>query len=468
MLTHSIYEEPLLKSKSSSAINNKSKQMKLPQLQQQQKSGWDDTPGSGIPSYDSHKDKYAGIPSQIKKFNSKQKTKYKSSSASSIARLPKKINGSSSSGNNSSSLSNLDKPINLKQSLLRQRSLHEQEMQIQLIHHEWNNQRTILETYLIRKIKSRELILTELKTLINSYIDPVNNDNNTNYMNSNSSSEYLSLNSDSSSAAMINNSNNNTQSPSINSREIVDLLNILRIQSLEIIEGVQEWKHHFLSLMPSFPTHHLPLPSITATSSSSSITNSNYPFSSNAVNNNNNNNIMNPTASVLPSFQYQNKNYLMQLATDLDFLETFEQQFHIFGFDFLHNPLAYPAGGSIITMFNQRFDTNNGGSNNNGNNSNSNTMDNNSDSSNILYGNNGMTTNNNSYSSNNSSNNSNKKNYLFIDGIDYTRLQEAEKVIQWEYDIIMNPDLASQAQLQHEYFLRHGYNPNGTVDYFFK
>ena len=62
MIPHSVYEE--FKSKS---LIGKKKNIKLPHIDQ---SSWDNTPGSGIPSYDSNKDKNAGI-SQIKKFNIK-------------------------------------------------------------------------------------------------------------------------------------------------------------------------------------------------------------------------------------------------------------------------------------------------------------------------------------------------------------------------------------------------------------
>ena len=67
----------------------------------------------------------------------------------------------------------------------------------------------------------------------------------------------------------------------------------------------------------------------------------NTPNTITTTNTNNNNNI----------------NYLIKIATDLDFLDQYTILTHVvYNYEFRYNPLAYPAGGSIITLNNQKFD----------------------------------------------------------------------------------------------------------------
>lgn len=548
---------------------NKNKNTKLPSI----KSGsggngvpvWDTTAGGGIPEYDSVKDRFCSI-SQIKKFNQLHKTKHKSLSGSALTRNQRQQQHnsypSSSPSSASASLSSQTASNLIDSSLQRQRLLQQNEQQhqnqVNQIHNDWNSQRITLETYLSRKIKSRELILVELKLLINSYLDhssagsdeydnEYNNANNHSINNSNGMNNILTVH-----------TRNNIN---INQVEVTNLLNVLRSQTLEIVEGIQEWKQHFTVLLPTLQPnlrHSQNFASaaylgIAANNSEYDNTSTLSTVTSDSMSVIHNLNSTHHTTlnTVLPSFQHNNENYLMKISKDLDFLDVFEKKFKMFGFEFQYNPLAYKDGGSVITMFNQRFDHMNNDDNistinvtsiSDGNspyqyNNKQNTT--NYDTTNVdntintavttnkddmtdnglhtlalttlhtstLYDNNRRNSSTSTGSSSSSSSkggnnlkiiiksnfnsptagtgalkspffarspqNKHQKSPLShytslqklnksVDGFQFSRLQAAEKAIQWEYDLVLNPALASQAQLQHEYFLRHGYNPKGN------
>lgn len=507
--------------------NNSNKNTKLPSIKNVGSSRnnepvWDSTSGNGIPDYESKNDRYCSI-SQIKKFNKLHKTKYKSSSGSSLIRnneLQKRNLHPSSSSFFSKAYTSSSQAANnlIDSSLQRQRLIqqHEQQHQneVNQIHNDWNSQRMILETYLARKIKSRDLILMELRLLSNSYLDPSSAGDSNAYDDQDSHGVNNAI------AAHASNFIN------INQVEVINLLNVLRSQTLEIIEGIQEWKQHFTLLLPSI------VPNLRHSQNFGIV--SGLGIAGGGTENDNNSTYSAATGSsvfairslnsmnhtVLPSFQYNNENYLMKISKDLDFLDVFEKKFQVFGFEFQYNPLAYPEGGSIITMFNQRFDhmnsddkstliTNTASDNDDGmayglsdlQNTNHNNNESNTTVTSISIHTGVVSNHNTSTTSRSSSRRSSTdslrisiknsptanssikspffgkspKNYFkspssfspnlkhkSIDGIQYTRLQAAEKAIQWEFDLIMNPELATQAQLQHEYFLRHGYNPNGN------
>ena len=95
----------------------------------------------------------------------------------------------------------------------------------------------------------------------------------------------------------------------------------IRIQTLEIIETVYEYKQKYNILINPF------------------------------VYNNNN------TTNTTTTNTTNNINYLIKIATDLDFLDQYTILTHvIYNYEFRFNPLAYPTGGSVITLNNQKFD----------------------------------------------------------------------------------------------------------------
>ena len=105
--------------------------------------------------------------------------------------------------------------------------------------------------------------------------------------------------------------------------QISDLLKAIRIQTLEIIETIYEYKQKYNMIINPFVYSNNNTPNTTTSTNSSS----------------------------------NNINYLIKIATDLDFIDQYTILTHtVYGYEFRYNPLAYPAGGSIITLNNQKFD----------------------------------------------------------------------------------------------------------------
>lgn len=99
-------------------------------------------------------------------------------------------------------------------------------------------------------------------------------------------------------------------------------------------------------------------------------------------------------------FQFKGFNYLVKIKSDLDFLDYYEEIVERFGFEFRSNPLAYRGGGHVISGYGN--DTKNKKSYSQG----------------LLQ----------SYYSENDQE--------FLNGLEVYRLQEAEKIVQREFDRI--------------------------------
>jgi hypothetical protein len=200
----------------------------LPQLKDSKfKKDWDSRSYYGIPVYDSTKDKFCKV-AQLRKFNENQ----------------------------------------------IQQSITETAVKEKVLDHSFNKflvsravgsgLNLVDNQPLLRKLKSREILLEELHKVIEL-------------------EENLSL-----------------------QGHVIDLVNAIRVETLEIIEEIKQLK----------------------------ISNNKY----------------------INDHPYLDDKMIQKMATDMDFMDEFEEKTHLFGFEFHLNPLAYKDGGSIITLNHQKFD----------------------------------------------------------------------------------------------------------------
>jgi hypothetical protein len=113
------------------------------------------------------------------------------------------------------------------------------------------------------------------------------------------------------------------------------------------------------------------------------------------------------------AFQYKGFNYLVKIKGDLDFLDYYEEIVERFCFEFKSNPLAYRGGGNVISGY-------------------------------------GYDTHKKSYSQGLLRSYYSEADDDFLDGLEVSRLLNAEKIIQAEFDRIAREKLAGRdAALSH-------------------